>query len=184
MAISIAWGTRVISIPKADLIHNGGLEYELDVNAFRLELKDNEDDEVGMPYPDTHNHNTVVVLGGIPYARSIEIINGYTVTFEAGIYSVTLTGANNNIQDVTNLNTVSVRSTNSAGLVEIPSSGLTAEEQAIMLKMDILYKTFLNRAVTVENGDGTKTISFYDDDSLTILDQLDISADGNERTNP
>lgn len=55
--------------------------------------------------------------------RIPEIINGYTVTFEDGLYSVNLIGSNNNIPDVLNLNQVSVRSANSAGLITINTSG-------------------------------------------------------------
>ena len=50
-------------------------------------------------------------------ARTVEIINGYTVTFEDGQYAVNLVGANSNVGDVVNVNQVSVRSANSAGLV-------------------------------------------------------------------
>ena len=53
---------------------------------------------------------------------------------------------------------------------------------------ELLRKVFLNRAVTTENAGptppaGTKTIDFYDDDQTTIIDSVEISADGNERTN-
>jgi len=117
MAISIDWGTRVITIPQADLTPLGGTLYELNVNTFRLALKDLEDDPAGMSFPDTHKHNTEIVIGGITYARSVEIINGYTVTFEDGQYRVNLVGANNNIADVLNLNQVSVVPSNSGGLI-------------------------------------------------------------------
>lgn len=90
---------------------------ELNLNQFHLWLKDAEDSEDGMPFPATHNHNTEVILGGIVYARVIEMINGYTVTFEDGMYAVNLVGANSNVGDVVNVNSVSVRSQNSAGLI-------------------------------------------------------------------
>jgi hypothetical protein len=48
----------------------------------------------------------------------IEIINDYTVTFEDGQYAVNLVGANSNIADRVNVNQVSVRAANSAGLVQ------------------------------------------------------------------
>jgi len=124
MALSIDWGTRVITVPKADLtvIQLTPSEiYELNLNTFRLWLKDIEDDEVGMPHPDTHRHNTEVTIGGLTYARTIEMINGYTVTFEDGQYAVNLVGANSNVADVTNVNQVSIRPQNSAGLINIPS---------------------------------------------------------------
>jgi hypothetical protein len=75
-----------------------------------------------MAYLDTHRHNTTVTVGGVTLARVIEIINGYTVTFEDGQYAVNLAGANSNVADVANVNQVSLRSANSAGLQDI--SGL------------------------------------------------------------
>ena len=118
--ISIDWGTKIISIPKAylTLIQSSPTEIrELPLNQFRLDLKALEADFEGMPHLVTHRHNTEVTLGGIVYARTIEIINGYTVTFENGAYAVNLTGANSNVGDVVNLNQVSVRSQNAAGLI-------------------------------------------------------------------
>ena len=121
MAISVNWPTKVINVPQADLTFLGGTEYELDVDAFRLALRDLEDDEGGMGFVRTHRHNTEVTIAGVTYARLVEIINSYTVTFEDGQYSVDLVGANNNIAEVLNLNQVSVRSNNSAGLVNTDS---------------------------------------------------------------
>jgi hypothetical protein len=95
---------------------------ELNIDEFRLELKDLEDDE-GMPFLDTHSHNTTVTVGGTVLARVVSIINSYTVTFEDGIYAVNLVGANSNILDVANLNSVSIRSANSAGLIEVDTGG-------------------------------------------------------------
>jgi hypothetical protein len=121
MPVSIDWGTKVISVTQSYLTPLGGTNYSLDTNAFRISLKDLEDDEAGIIHPKTHNHNTVVSLGGIQYARIIEIINGYTITFEnvGTPYAVSLVGSNNNILDVTNLNNVAIRSNNSAGLVQM-----------------------------------------------------------------
>jgi hypothetical protein len=120
MAISIDWGTKEIFVPKidTDLVQSSPVEIrQLNLNQFRLSLKDLEDNFDGMPYQRTHKHNTEVGLGGIIYARVIEMINGYTVTFENGAYAVNLIGANSNVGDVTNLNQVSVRSANAAGLI-------------------------------------------------------------------
>ena len=118
--ISIDWGTKIISVPKSylTLIQSSPTEIrELPLNQFRLDLKALEVDFEGIPHLVTHRHNTEVTLGGIVYARTIEIINGYTVTFEDGNYAVNLTGANSNVGDVVNLNQVSVRSQNAAGLI-------------------------------------------------------------------
>jgi hypothetical protein len=118
-APTIDWGSKVISVPKSFLTLIAGTSYSLDTNAFHIALKDLEDSEEGVHFPPTHNHNTVVLLGGIEYARIIEVINGYSITFEDGVYSVSLVGSNNNILDVVNLNQVSIRANNSAGLINV-----------------------------------------------------------------
>ena len=136
--LTVNWETRVITIPQSFLTPLGGANYSLDTDAFRMALKDIEDSE-GMSFPDTHRHNTEVTLGGIVYTRFIEIINGYTVTFEEGSYVVTLAGSNNNILDVANLNSVSIRSANSAGLQVVSGgSGLSTEEHdKLMATLDV-----------------------------------------------
>lgn len=139
MAVTINWATGVISVPKSfmTLISASPYDvYELDINLFRLALKDLEDDENGMHWPRTHNHNTTVALSGVTLARVVEILSPYTITFENGAYAVNLVGANSNIADKVNLNNVSVRVFNSAGLIETAggsSTGLTLA-QFIALK--------------------------------------------------
>jgi len=120
MAVTIDWGAKVINVPQSFLTPLGGVRYELNTNSFRLALRDLEDDEAGAPMDITHNHNTTALLGGIEYARILEIINGYTITFEetGSPYSVALIGSNNNILDVANLGTVQILSNNSAGLIQ------------------------------------------------------------------
>ena len=119
MAVSITWGTKVIYVPRADLtlIQSSPEIREMDLNWFRMQLKGLEDDEAGMPFPDTHTHNTEVELAGLVYARIIEIINGYTVEFEDGQYTVTCVGANHNLSDVRVANQVSLIVNNAAGLI-------------------------------------------------------------------
>lgn len=117
--ITVDWPNKVIFIPKAfcEISQTTPIEIRnLDLNLFRLELLKLESSPEGMPYPRTNKHNTEVLLGGITYARIIEMINDYTITFEDGSYAVNLLGANSNVGDVINLNQVSVRSANSAGL--------------------------------------------------------------------
>ena len=117
MAISIDWGTKVISVPQSYLTLISGTLYNLDTNQFRLDLRALEASDPGMAYLKTHNHNTTVTLSGIDYARVVELINGYTVEFENGAYAVNLDGSNNNILDVAVRNNVSVGANNSAGLI-------------------------------------------------------------------
>ncbi len=121
MVTTIDWGTSVISVPRADMALIQTLPFEvreLDIDVFRLELKALEESEDGMPFLRTHQHNTTITIGGVTLARVVEILNGYTLTFEDGSYAVNLVGANSNLSDVLNLNTVSVRSANSAGLID------------------------------------------------------------------
>lgn len=129
MAISIDWPNKVIFVPKADMLQVQSSPTEirqLDLNEFRLTLRALEDDDGGMPFERTHQHNTTVTVGGVTLARVVEIINDYTVTFEDGQYAVNLVNANSNVGDRVNVNQVSVRSANSAGLVNLNELRSTA----------------------------------------------------------
>lgn len=121
MPISIDPSTCVIFVPQSYLTALGGDIYELDVNQFRLDLKDWEDSEVGVVMPDTHKHTTSTTLSGVTYARFVEILFPYTVTFEdvGTPYTVKCVGANHNIGDRKNVNQVSLIIGNSAGLIEV-----------------------------------------------------------------
>lgn len=118
--ISINPLTYVIYVPKADLtlIQASPEVRELNVNSFRMWLKDYEDDpDYGIYLYKTHNHNTEVQLAGLTYARIIEILSPYTVEFENGSYTVNCVGANHNISDVKVPNSVSLIVNNAAGLI-------------------------------------------------------------------
>jgi len=133
MAISINPLTFVINVPKADLtlVQASPEIRELDLDVFRLNLKAYEAAEYGIYLYKTHNHNTEVTLGNLTFARVIEILPPYTVTFEDGQYAVNLVNANSNVSDRTNVNQVSVRSANSAGLVAATSTVTTDDVNAI-----------------------------------------------------
>jgi hypothetical protein len=131
--IEVDWGTKTITVPLSFLTlvvgdgTNGSL-FELDVNALRLALKNLEDDADGMAYPDTHRHNTEVVLSGVTYARTFEVINDYVIKFEdtdPNIYGVRCVGANHNIADVKVVDCVSLIVGNSAGLVVTENTDLS-----------------------------------------------------------
>ena len=99
MAISVDWDAKIISVPKADtlLIQSSPTEVrQLDLDAFRLDLKALEAGEEGMVFEDTHQHVAPINVGGVTLARVVEIINNYTITFEDGQYAVNLVGANSN----------------------------------------------------------------------------------------
>lgn len=148
MAISVDWPARVIHVPQSFLTAVGGGVYELDTDGLRLALKGLEEGDIGMAYSDTHRHNAGVTVGGVTLAQTVEIINNYTVTFEDGQYAVRLVGSNNNIADVTNVNQVSVRPTNSAGMIQVvQGSGVTAQD-----KLDIA------EAVALAGYEGTLSL--------------------------
>jgi hypothetical protein len=127
MAISVDHNTYVITVGKVNgeagmsLVQSIPTEiWQLDINQFRLALKDWEDSEAAMAEPDTHRHNTEVSLGGLTFARVVEILDPYTVLFEDGQYAINFVGANTNLADLTIVNQVSVRPNNSAGLISTP----------------------------------------------------------------
>lgn len=126
--ITVDWLTWVISVPKADmdLVVAGPPEiYELDMDKFRKALREMEALPSGMPILKTHDHNTEVTIGPTTFARQVILLAPYTITFEDGQYAVRVVGANTNIEDVTNVNQVSVRLNNTAGLI----SNRTVAEQ-------------------------------------------------------
>lgn len=122
--LTIDYLTRIISVPQSYLTFVSGTTYNLDIDAFRLDLKDIEDNPGGVPFVDTHTHNTAVTISGITYARVVQIINGYTVSFEntGSHYTVNCTGANHNLNDVTIFaGHMTLVPNNSAGLTSLAS---------------------------------------------------------------
>lgn len=106
---------------------------ELNITDFHETLRDLEDDIEGMPFPANHSYVGPITISGVTLAQSMQILAPYTVTFENGEYAVNVTGGNSNVGDTVNINNVSVRVANSAGLVD--NTGVVdlspAERQAI-----------------------------------------------------
>ena len=173
MAVTVNWISGVIYVPKADmtLVQSNPFEIrELDMDAFRLTLRDLEEDPDGRPWPRTHDHNTEVTFGGATYARQFIILDPYTVTFEDGQYQVNLSGANSNLADRVNLNQVSIRSNNSAGLQTV-GSGLTDEQNNRLLAVEKLLR---NKTIT-DPTTGRQTV--YEDDDTTPAFEADLFED-------
>lgn len=165
--MTISWEAKIVNVPKIDLAPVGGALYEYDMNQFHLALKDLEDDEEGIVFPDTHVHNPPVTISGILLARQIIMINGYTITFEDGQYAINLINANTNVAENTNINQVSIRPQNSAGLVDVRN-------------INIMVAGTVGKAIVASDD---SSISIYDpDDGTIILRTLNLSADGRERT--
>jgi len=159
--ISVDWPSKVINVPKGYLTLLSGILYEMDIPTFHLDLKDLEDDIEGMPWPDTHTNIPPVTVGGTQLARIVEIINGYTITFEDGQYSVNVTGANSNIADVVNRNQVSVNTANSAGLVASAT-------------INRIERILANKAITDPVAGKFRV---YDDDGVAVLYEADLWED-------
>lgn len=142
MAISIDWPSGVINVPKADTVLIQSVPNEvrqLNLDTFRLALKDLEDSDYGMAWTKTHDHNTTVTVAGIQLARVINILDPYTVTFEDGQYAVNLVGANSNVAEKTNVNQVSIRPQNSAGLTDTSSLQASAFQGQVALDITSSY---------------------------------------------
>ena len=185
MAITVTPGTKTIYIPQSYLTLLGtavqGTEvYELDVDQLRLDLKDWEDSEEGMAEPDTHRHNTQVEISGITYARQIVIHNGWIVDFQdtGTPYIVSCTGANHNIQDVTDFSggNVSMLPNNSGGLV----TGLEATVESGTYTVNVVESLRLILAAMTGKlsgapGPGTITIRDINDG----VDRISATVDAN-----
>lgn len=122
MALTIDPATKIVTIPQADLTFISGTLYEMDTNQFRLDLGALLDDEDYIWLPPAFNHNTEVTVAGTTFARTIEMINGYSITFSPDSqWSVRFVGSNNNLFDIENgilnQNQVQVIPGNSAGLI-------------------------------------------------------------------
>lgn len=149
--ITIDWLTKIISVPQSYLTFVSGSLYNFDTYQFKKDLKTLEASAAGMVNDDTHEHVTEIVLGGVPYARFIIIINGYQIEFEdtGTPYRVSFQGSNNNIADVTVLNqNVSIQPNNAAGLIspnawrEIVDAANTADGSFGELTINWLQKGF------------------------------------------
>jgi hypothetical protein len=191
MAISITWGSKTIHVPQSYLTNITGTLYELDTDQLRLDLKALEDDVEGMPFPDTHRHNTAVTIAGVTYARFIEIINGYKIEFEDGQYSVRLAGSNNNFFDVEagvlSQNQVQVIPGNAAGLQVVSvGSGLSVEQDAKLTSIDnrtaYQIKIIDNKRLLVKVAPTWYLRVFDDNGTTVILEKALKDASGNEIT--
>ena len=172
MAITIDFATKIISIPRNDMTlltdEDDPIEIRrLTINDFRIELRVLEASQAGIDDPDTHIHNPSVTVGGVVLARVVEIINGYSVTFEDGQYAVNLAGANSNIADVVNVNQVSVRSANSAGLQDL-STLLTAAYQG-----QVVFNTSGQAGTAIPVGTRATPVDNFAD-AITISNTIGI----------
>ena len=132
--MTVNWATKEVTIPQGDLTFVSGTLYTGDTNALRILMNELSASEIGIIFKDINRHNTEVgPIVGVTYARTIEIINGYNLTFSPDSqWTVQLEGSNNDMWDVSggilNQNQVQVIPTNSAGLI-VSGSGVTAQDK-------------------------------------------------------
>ena len=186
MSLTIDYLTKVISVPKADLtlIQSNPTEIrELNLVAFHNELRDWEDNDGGMVMPVTHNYASGTEVGGVTLAAVISLINGYTVTFEDGQYAVNLTGANSNVGDNVNVNQVSVRSANSAGLVQTREIQYASFQDGVTIDVTssfsgTSYPIGTRRAPVNNLSDAMLIADLYGFNNIYVLGNLTIDNSG------
>ena len=82
MALSIDYATKIIFIPRADLVelqNTPSFVYQLNMEWFHREVTDLQDDQAGSPFIDATSNTAPVNVGGVVLARVVQIINGYSV---------------------------------------------------------------------------------------------------------
>jgi len=189
LAISVDWPTGVITVPQSDLTLISGSLYELDTGTFREALIALEDDEEGMPWPRTHVHNTEVTVAGVTFARTIEILSPYSITFEdtGSDYTVRLSGSNNNIFDAENgvLNStpgVTVIGQNSAGLQTVVSgSGLSATQNDWL---NDIFRMLIGNRLELDDGDTLNWVLYADDGTTPLYRWSVTDKDGDPIAQP
>ncbi len=136
MPISVDWTNKIFFVPQGDLLLITGTLYEMDTEVdFRQAVNAIMAGEEGIIFNDPIDHNTQYTVAGVTYARKVEVINGYSLTFTPDSqWSVRLAGSNNNLFDiengVLNQNQVQVIAQNSAGLqVVTVGSGVTEQDK-------------------------------------------------------
>ena len=188
MALSIDPATKVISVLQADLTFVSGDLYELDTDAFRKEVNDILSSEDYAWMDDAYDHNAEYTVIGVTYARKVELVNGYSVTFEDNVYSVRMSGSNNNIFDVEGgiLNpsgNVTVVGQNSAGLIVSDLADITT---TLALVRDIhgqMVRCIFIDTENVSNGNGYQQTPYnnftdaVDDAEANVLRTLFLEAD-------
>ncbi len=176
MAITIDWPSKVISIPQADLTFISGTLYEGNTETIRLALHALSASEEGMPFQRIFDHNTEVTVAGTTFARTIEIINGYSITFTPDAqWSVRLVGSNNNYFDIEsnilNQNQVQVIPSNSAGLVVAVGAVEVLDRVEEMLGLGGSNTVWSSLSHDGQNNLIAARITQYTDSTLAVIDR-------------
>jgi len=181
MAITVDWANKRIYVPQFDLTHITGSLYELDTEWFKAQINALESSIYGIVNLRILDHNTEYTVAGITYARKLEIINGYMLEFETGLYSVRLAGSNNNFFDVESgvlyQNGVIVIPGNSAGLIKVIQDSGTLLTPAQALALERMRKYHTNK---MEIDGATNRLKVYEDNGVDVADEYELQdASGN-----
>ena len=173
MAITIDWATHTISVLRTDMLVVQSVPVEvrqLDLDVLRVRLRELEATEAGMSFPVTHRYISPTSVGGVSLASIVEILEPYTVTFEDGQYAVNVVGGNTNIADRVNVNQVSIRTSNSAGLQELSALQAASFDQ----QMVAVSQTSTVTGTTFPRGTRTHPVNNFAD-AKKIADQRGFS---------
>lgn len=116
MVLTANWVTKIITVPKSELALISGTRYSITVDYwFQLLRELNASiqgviETVSIPLYENTSPTTTT-------PRITDVINGYTVVFEDGLYSVEFTDGNTNIREVEIKNQVSVGTNNTSALI-------------------------------------------------------------------
>lgn len=152
----------IINVLRADMkpIQSDPFEVrELNVNDFRKELMDLQDNVEHQWAPTTHVHTAPLTVAGVTLARVVTIIDPYRVEFEDGQYNVNIVGGNSNMADVQIKNQVGINTANSAGLQDPLGDTIQIMADEVVATMDTdsqQLQTMPDQVVTAMDSDSER----------------------------
>lgn len=178
-----------VTIDQSDCTLISGTLYELDTNAIWAAIKAEEASETGIVFSDVQVRNSAYTVASVTYAAAILML--YEVVFTPDSqWSVILRNTNNDMWDVQSgilqQNQVQVIPTNSAGLVEVGVSGLTAGESAQLSQISTDARVAARGAKIAKRSNNPVgnpgTLEVYDPADDTLYASGDIWEDENATT--
>lgn len=184
MTYSVNHLTRVVFVPREDMpiVQASPEVRELDLAVFHENVRLLEGNEEGIVYqPDSRiepGTSGIVArtpeetFGATTLAPVIQVINGYQVEFEDGLYSVAVSGGNTNLELNAVRNQVGISVSNSAGLV---NGDITAQEVEGDINVRDALRLIL--AATTGRASGAETTQMRFRDSENTKDRITATVD-------
>ena len=117
MPLLCDWNTKIITVPKSELTLDTGTKYKITaVYWFELLRELNGSVEGIAETINSPLFNNTPPTSSTP--RIVNVINGYTVQIEDGLYSLEIINGNTNFRDVEIKNQVSVGTNNTTGFID------------------------------------------------------------------